>query len=150
MSEVGGFAAAAAGCGRGAQCWSLAPARSGKEPSQRPDLRSLRGCRAGSGGDGDSGSRGPCTARAARGDGAARPAPEGRAEGMERSPGPALPGSEPRAGEGSSGSVAHGGRRALGPGCGRRVDAPGARLAGRGLCVRCCKGRRRQVLAEGR
>lgn len=96
------------------------------------------------------GLRGRCTARAARGDGAARPALEGRAEGMERSPGPALLGSEPRAGEGSSGSGAHCGRRAPGPGCGRRADAPGARLAGSRLCVRCSKGRRRQVLAEGR
>lgn len=58
------------------------------------------------------GSRGRCTALRKREDGAACPALERRAKGMERSPGQASPGSEPRAGEGSVGSRARSGRRA--------------------------------------
>lgn len=68
-----------------------------------------------------SGSRGRCTARTARGDGAARPALEGRAEGLERSPGPALPGSERRAGEGGLRDP----ERTLAVGRGAGVPAPG-------------------------
>ena len=83
------------------------------------------------------GSRGRCTARAVRGDGAARPDLEGRARGMERSSGPPPPGSEPRAAEGAPGSRARCGRRARsrGAGAGLMLPVPGSRGGGSALGV---------------
>lgn len=107
------------------------------------------------------GSRGRCTALPKREDGAACPALEGRAKGMERSPGQASPGSEPRAGQGSLGSRARSGRRAWsrGAGAGLMLLERGSLGGGSALGAEGGKGGRswqrageagRQALAEGR
>lgn len=114
-----GFAAAAAGCRRGAGCWSLAPARSGKEPAQRRDLGSLRGCRAGSGGDGAPGA-GAAAPRALRGETVPRARPwRGERRGWSGAPGRRCRALSAGLGRGGSpGSRAHRGRRARGRGAG--------------------------------
>lgn len=92
---------------------------------------------------------GAAAPRAASGDGSALTALEGRAEGMECSPGRRRRAPNPGPGRGSPEFRARRGRR-CGAGCGRRADAAGAPFPGSGLCVRCSSGHRRQVLAEGR
>lgn len=140
-----GFVAAAAGCGRAARGGSLAPARSGREPARRRNLGAA-GVQARERETPCAGSRGRCSARAAR------EAPL-RAQPWrgERSPRSAPSDSEPRAREGSPWSLAY----RVGPAPSRSAGArqmllePGSLGGGSALGAEF-RGRGRQVLAEGR
>lgn len=123
------------GCGSGARCWSLAPARNGRSPRSAPTSGARGGAGPGAAGR-RAGEPGPLH-RALRGETAPRSRPsEGRAEGMERSPGRRRRALNPGPGKGSPEFRARRGRR-CGAGSGRRADAAGAPFPGSGLCVRC-------------
>lgn len=108
-----------------------------EEPTQRPDLGSLRGCRAGSRGDG---ARGAAAAapRALRGETAPRSRPwRGERRGWSAVPGRRRRALHPGPGRGVSGVPSALWPSGEEPGFGRWADAAGARLAGSRLRVRC-------------